>query len=164
MDSKTKIIYAVVATAANVHDSAVPGHLLHGEETRVWGDQAYRGQREHDREHAPRAKDFTNPRYRHRGMVDEAQKAPNRTKSRVRAKVEHRFAVIKGVFFRVHQTALSRAGEERPALVCCLLFGQLVHDPKTVDARLIGQAAKIRRFNALSRRYKRKTDQPRCGQ
>ena len=50
------------------------------------------------REHAPRAKDFTNRRYRHRGMVDEAQKARNRTKSRVRAKVEHCFAVIKGVF------------------------------------------------------------------
>lgn len=98
VDSKTKIIHAVVATAANVHDSAVLGDLLHGEETRVWGDQAYRGQRDVIREHAPRAKDFTNRRYRHRGMVDEVQKARNRTKSRVRAKVEHCFAVIKGVF------------------------------------------------------------------
>ena len=37
MDSKTKIIHAVVATAANVHDSAVLGDLLHGEEAQVWG-------------------------------------------------------------------------------------------------------------------------------
>ena len=37
MDSKTKIIHAVVATAANVHDIAVLGDLLHGEEAQVWG-------------------------------------------------------------------------------------------------------------------------------
>ena len=60
--------------------------------------QVYRGQREVIREHAARAKDFTDRRYRHRGMVDEAQKARNHTKSRVSAKVEHCVAVIKGVF------------------------------------------------------------------
>ena len=40
VDSKTKIIHTAVATAANVADSAVLPDLLHGEETRVWGDQA----------------------------------------------------------------------------------------------------------------------------
>jgi IS5 family transposase len=43
VDSKTKLIPSVVATAANVADSAVLPDLLHGEETKVWGDQAYRG-------------------------------------------------------------------------------------------------------------------------
>ena len=41
---------------------------------------------------------MTNRRYRHRGVVDEAQRAKNRTKSRVRAKVEHPFLIIKRVF------------------------------------------------------------------
>ena len=50
------------------------------------------------RAHAPNAADFTNRRYRHRGVVDEAERAKNRTKSRVRAKVEHLFFVIKRVF------------------------------------------------------------------
>ena len=36
--------------------------LSHGQETRVWGDQAYRGQRAVIREHAPKARDFTNRR------------------------------------------------------------------------------------------------------
>ncbi len=72
--------------------------LLHGDETRVWGDQAYRGQRAVIREHAPNARDFINRRYRHRGVVNEAEKARNRTKSKVRAKVEHCFGVIKRVF------------------------------------------------------------------
>ncbi|MGH9511111.1 MAG: transposase [Terriglobales bacterium] len=43
VDSKTKIIHTAGATAANVADSTVLPDLLHGEETRVWGDQAYRG-------------------------------------------------------------------------------------------------------------------------
>src|ERR1700677_2435992 len=43
VDSKTKIIHSVVATAANVADSTVLPDLLHGEETRVWGDQTYKG-------------------------------------------------------------------------------------------------------------------------
>ena len=50
------------------------------------------------REHAPNAKDFTNRRYRHRGVVDEAEKARNRSRSKVRAKVEHSIGVIKRVF------------------------------------------------------------------
>jgi IS5 family transposase len=49
-------------------------------------------------EHAPNAKDFTNRRYRHRGVVDETERAKNRTKTNVRAKVEHAFFVIKRVF------------------------------------------------------------------
>ena len=40
--------------------------LLHGDETGVWGDQAYRGQRDVIREAALNATDFTNRRYRHR--------------------------------------------------------------------------------------------------
>lgn len=98
VDSRTRLIHSAVATAANVHDASVLGDLLHGEERRVWGDQAYRGQRHVIREHAPSAQDFTNRRYRHRGVVDEAEKARNRTKSKVRAKVEHGIGVIKRVF------------------------------------------------------------------
>jgi transposase, IS5 family len=98
IDSKSKLIHAVAATPANVHDSAVLGDLLHGEETRVWGDQAYRGQTDVIRQHAPGARDFTNKRCRHNGHIDEIERAKNRTKSKVRAKVEHPFGVIKRVF------------------------------------------------------------------
>ena len=98
VDSKTKIIHSAAATAANVADCRLLPDLLHGEETRVWGDQAYRGQRDVIIERAPRARDFTNRRYRHKGLVDDAERAKNRTKSKVRAKVEHAFFVIKRVF------------------------------------------------------------------
>jgi len=98
VDSRSKVIHAVVATAANVADASVLPDLLHGAEKRVWGDQAYRGQAEVIRAHAPDARDFTNRRYRQGGVVDEAEKARNRTKSGVRAKVEHSIGVIKRVF------------------------------------------------------------------
>ncbi len=98
IDSRSKIIHAVVATAANVADSEILPDLMHGEETRVWGDQAYRGQTDVIKAHAPNAKDFTNRRYRHRGIVDEIERAKNRTKSKVRSKVEHSIGVIKRVF------------------------------------------------------------------
>ena len=98
VDSKSKVIHAVVATAANVHDATVLPDLLHGSETRVWGDQAYQGQRAAIHEHAPAAKDVNNRRIRRQGTVDEAERAKNRTKSKVRAKVEHTIGVIKRVF------------------------------------------------------------------
>lgn len=98
VDSKTKVIHAVVATAANVADSTILPDLLHGDETRVWGDQAYKGQTEVIREHAPQALDLTNRRYRFKNRVDEVQRAKNRVKSKVRSRVEHIFGLIKGVF------------------------------------------------------------------
>jgi IS5 family transposase len=76
----------------------VLGELLHGAETRVYGDQAYRGRRATIREHAPNAKDFANQRCRYRGIVDEVERGKNCTKFSVRAKVEHPFHVIKRVF------------------------------------------------------------------
>ncbi len=98
VDSGTTLIHAVVATAANVADGTVLPALLHGRETRVWGDQAYRSQRAAIRRTAPRARDFTNRRYRLRGVVDAAERAKNRSKSKLRAKVEHSIGVIKRVF------------------------------------------------------------------
>ena len=98
VDSQSKLIHSLMTTAANVHDANVLGDLLHGDETRVYGDQAYRGQGAVIREHAPGAKDFTNQRCRYRGVVDEVERGKNRTKSSVRSKVEHPFHVIKRVF------------------------------------------------------------------
>jgi IS5 family transposase len=95
VDSKTKMIHSVVATAANVADSRVLPELLHGEETKVWGDQAYRGQTEAIQEVAPEAQDMTHKQYRFKKCIDEVERAKNRNKSRVRSKVEHVFAVMK---------------------------------------------------------------------
>jgi transposase, IS5 family len=44
VDSKMKIIHTAVVTAANVPDAAVLPDLLHGDETRVWGNGTERGE------------------------------------------------------------------------------------------------------------------------
>src|ERR1700736_6462113 len=98
VDSRTKLIHAVTATPANVADRTILPDLLHGQETRVWGDQAYRGQGAVIRRQAPNARDFTNRRYRHRGVIDEIERSKMRTKPKVRARVEHAIGVIKRVF------------------------------------------------------------------
>ncbi|MDB5370674.1 MAG: family transposase [Roseomonas sp.] len=131
VDSRTKVIHAVVTTAANVADATVLPDLLHGEETRVRGDQAYRGQREMIRDHAPTAQDLTNRR--DRGVADEAEKARNRNKSRVQAKAEHSIGCDQAGLW-LHQVALSRVGEERATAVFHLRASQPVHRPRQIAA------------------------------
>jgi transposase, IS5 family len=123
VDSKTKIIHTAAATAANVSDVAVLPDLLHGEETRVWGDGAYQGQTEVIREVAPRAQDFTQRRCRYQGkIVDEVAWAKNRTKSKVRARVEHVFQVmkLKFGFVKVRYRGLKKNGH-RLFVTCALV-------------------------------------------
>ena len=44
---------------------------------------------------SPQADDCTNQRYRYKNHIDEVERAKNRTKSKVRSKVEHVFGVMK---------------------------------------------------------------------
>jgi len=98
VDSKLKLIHSVVATPANVHDSQALPQLLHGNETRVWGDSAYVGQTEVIRSVAPKASDFTQAKASRNQPLSEAERSRNRNKSKVRAKGEHPFLVIKRIF------------------------------------------------------------------
>lgn len=95
VDSRTGLAHSAVVTAANVHDKHPLPDLLHGNEQRVYGDSAYASQKELIESKAPRAKDFTNQRVRRGGQIDEVQRAKNRNKSKVRARMEHVFAVVK---------------------------------------------------------------------
>lgn len=97
VDSQTGLVHSASVTAANVHDSRQVPHLLHGEETRFYGDSAYRGQaqRERLRAIAPKAKDFTNRRAHRNRPLTERDKETNRRKSSVRSKVEHPFLTLK---------------------------------------------------------------------
>lgn len=74
------------------------GELLHGDETRIWGDKAYDGHSERIAAAAPAAQDHIHDKgHRHRPLTA-AQEGANHTKSRVRAKGEHPIGTIKRVF------------------------------------------------------------------
>ncbi len=98
VDSQSKVIHSVVVTAANTADCKVLGQLLLGQETRVYGDQAYKSQGEVIRAKAPKARDFTNQQCKWKHRTDAAIKAKNQYKSRIRSRVEHSIGVIKRVF------------------------------------------------------------------
>ena len=126
VDSRTKLIHSVVGTSANVHDSRVIGELLHGEETRVWGDSAYTGKGEVIRAKAPRAQDYTQRQAVHHRQLTPQEHAANRVKKRVRGKVEHVFGIMK---HRLGFTKVRYKGLQKNTnflLVCCALTNVLL--------------------------------------
>ena len=111
-DSRSGLVHSVSVTAANVHDSQELPKLLHGQETRLYGDSAYRGKKQRARLKAiaPKAKDFTNkPAHRHRSL-NQAEQQSNRRKSAVRSKVEHPFLTLKRIwgFAKVRYRGLAK--------------------------------------------------------
>ena len=98
VDSKEGIVHSVGSTAANVSDVHLLPALLHGEEKKVWGDAGYQGQSAAIHQAAPQAQDMTSRRVKSKSGVDEVEKRKNRTKAKVRAKVEWPFRVLKRVF------------------------------------------------------------------
>ena len=123
-DSQTGLVHSASVTAANVHDRHQVPHLLHGRETRLYGDSAYRGkeQRERLRELAPRAQDFTNKRAYKNQPLSEADKATNRRKSSVRSKVEHPFLTLKRLwgFAKVRYRGLAKNANRAFAILALL--------------------------------------------
>ena len=95
VDAGTKLIHSVVTTAANVADSRVLPELLHGEETEVWGDQAYQGKTKAIQQRAPKAVDRIHRRYRIKRICYPEIRKESREKSRTRSRVEQVFAIIK---------------------------------------------------------------------
>ncbi|MFN6265326.1 MAG: IS5 family transposase, partial [Alphaproteobacteria bacterium] len=102
VDSKEKVIHSTEVTAANVHDSQMVSSLLHGAETKVWGDTAYQGQKEAIRAAAPAAQDMTQRRGSRGHPLSAEERAKNATKSRVRAKGKHPLLIIKRIFGFTH--------------------------------------------------------------
>lgn len=70
---------------------------------------------------APQAQDCTNRRVRSHGHIDAAAWAKNRTKSKVRAKVEHVIGVIKRIFGFTKVRYRGLAKNTHRLLVTCAL-------------------------------------------
>jgi len=126
VDSQSGLAHSTVVTAANVHDKHPLPDLLHGQERRVYGDSAYASQKELIRSKAPQAKDFTNCRTRRAGgQVDAAKRSKNRHKSKIRARVEHVFGVVKRLwgFTKVRYRGLAKnAGRAFTALALANIY------------------------------------------
>jgi len=123
-DSQSGLVHSVSVTAGKVHDSHELPKLVHGEETRLYGDSAYRGEKQRERlkDIAPNAKDFTNKRaYKNRPLSD-ADKQTNRRKSAVRSKVEHPFLTHKRIwgFAKVRYRGLAKNANRAYAMLALI--------------------------------------------
>ena len=98
VDSREGVVHSVCTSAASVADVHLLPDLLHGAERKVWGDAGYQGQSEAIRKAAPHAQDMTCRRTKFKDYVDQVARRKNTTKSRVRAKVEHPFRILKRIF------------------------------------------------------------------
>lgn len=98
VDAKEGHVHSVCTSAASVSDVHMLPDLLHGEERKVWGDGGYQGQTDVIHSVAPEAQDMTCRRTRYKDGVDEEERRKNRNKSKVRAKVEWPFRILKRVF------------------------------------------------------------------
>lgn len=100
VDSETGIVHSLSATAANAHDVTEAHHLLHGGERVVWGDAGYQGvgKREENLELEVEWRVAMRPGRRRKLDPDSAAALAEKAKASVRAKVEHPFLRVKGLF------------------------------------------------------------------
>ncbi len=106
VDKDSKMIVKFTVSAANVHDSQCFLELIDEKDRIIWADSAYVGEELHaDILHDfPRVKLNINEKgYKNKPLTD-GQKASNREKSRIRARVEHVFGQMTnsmgGMFIR----------------------------------------------------------------
>ena len=100
VDAKTGLVHSLSATSANVHDVTEAHRLLHGEEQRVWGDAGYIGVQKRA-ENLGLAVDWQvamKPGQRRKLEPDSAAARREKVKASIRAKVEHPFLNVKGLF------------------------------------------------------------------
>jgi len=94
-DSRSGLVHTVVCTTASAHDSSQAEALQHGSEREVYGDKAYSNE-EKTREYRARGVKYKVSLKARRGReLSERDKQWNRSRNRVRARVEHVFGVVK---------------------------------------------------------------------
>lgn len=100
VDAATGMVHSLVTTAANAHDVTQAGKLLHGKERRVWGDAGYTGvgKREENRGLDVEWLVALKPGKRRLLERGSPEDLAEKGKASVRAKVEHPFWTVKGIF------------------------------------------------------------------
>ena len=100
VDADTGLVHSAIGTSANVHDITKAADLLHGEEKRVHGDAGYLGIHKRE-EHEGRDVEWhiaVRPGTRKLMAEGSDEVKVEQAKASVRAKVEHPFRWVKGIF------------------------------------------------------------------
>ena len=95
VDTKSRVVHSVVCTTASIHDSQEMEELLHGEEEKVYGDKAYASTERKERYESEGVEWNISRKGNRKQALSKKDKEWNRRKSKVRAKGEHPFGVVK---------------------------------------------------------------------
>ena len=100
VDSETGVVHSASTTSANVHDVTEAHRLLHGGESRVWGDSGYQGveKRRENRQREVEWEVGMKPGRRRRLDRGSELALAEKRKASIRAKVEHPFLYLKRQF------------------------------------------------------------------
>jgi IS5 family transposase len=100
VDAVTGLVHSLTTTPANVHDVTETHRLLHGGESRVWGDAGYVGvqKRGENQELTLDWQVAMKPGQRRKLEPGSLVALAERVKASIRAKVEHPFLDVKGHF------------------------------------------------------------------
>lgn len=100
VDSRTGLVHSLSTTPANVHDVTQAHRLLHGGESDVWGDAGYVGveKMEENRDLVVEWQVAMKPGQRRKLEPDSEAALAEKVKASIRARVEHPFWDVKGLF------------------------------------------------------------------
>lgn len=123
VDQRTKLIEACVVTPANDHDSSVLFDLIEEGDGRLYADSAYRSEANRARLREMGIQDWSIDPNRKNRPLNDRQRSANRTKSRVRARVEHVFGTMATSLGGTFQRCI---GFKRNASM--IIFGNLLYN------------------------------------
>lgn len=95
VDTKSRVVHSVVCTTASVHDSQEMEELLHGEEKEIYGDKAYVSAERKQRYEAQGARWYVARKGTRNRPLSKKDQEWNKRRSRIRARGEHPFGVVK---------------------------------------------------------------------
>jgi transposase, IS5 family len=94
-DTKTGVVHTVVCTTASVHDSVEMEELLHGKEAEIYGDKAYVNSEKQAIFEGNGVKWNINRKAKRGASLTKKDEQWNKKVSKIRAKGEHAFRVLK---------------------------------------------------------------------
>jgi IS5 family transposase len=114
VDNKSGLVHSVVCTTASVHDSKMADDLLHGDEREIYGDKAYCDEKRRQAFRAKGVRWRVSLKAKRGAELSERDKKWNKSRNRVRAKVEHSFGIVKNVwgYRKVRYDGLSKNADQ----------------------------------------------------
>lgn len=98
VDSRTGLAHTVICTTASEHDSRQSAELLHGDEKEIYADKAYSDAAKAEEARSKGIAWRVHIKAARGQVLSRQQENWNRSRSRVRGKVEHIFGVVKNLW------------------------------------------------------------------